>query len=125
MYIEEFKQVIINLKERKSYDNQVLRSTKSDNEDWNTFRHFIKIIQIVGELLVKQENLEEIFEKQIQNNFIYKSRVSSGVNKTTQYETNSLNLQYSLLSINNLKECFLQETDIFKLNTLISVVETG
>lgn len=125
MYIEEFKQVIINLKERKSYDNQVLRSTKSDNEDWNTFRHFIKIIQIVGELLVKQENLEEIFEKQIQNNFIYKSRVSSDVNKTTQYETNSLNLQYSLLSINNLKECFLQETDIFKLNTLISVVETG
>ena len=61
-YVEEFNRVIVNLKERNSKQENVmskghhrstssphnLLSTKSDEnnfEDWDTFRHFVKIIQ--------------------------------------------------------------------------------
>ena len=75
-YIEEFKRIVLNLKERKhdakdhhrhQHPNQHLmqsatvptnlsssskqKAEEEEEEDWETFRHFVKIIQIVGDLI--------------------------------------------------------------------------
>lgn len=134
MYIEEFKQVVINLKERKSEQLTTSGSSNSKQlemiEDWDTFRHFVKIIQIVGELIIKDEHLEEMLEKQIQGIFLHRLRASSVDTNATlssqqqQQQQGDLS-QFNLLSIQNFKDYLLDENERFKLNTLISIIESG
>jgi hypothetical protein len=134
MYIEEFKQVVINLKERKS--EQLTGSSNSKQlemiEDWDTFRHFVRIIQIVGELIIKDEHLEEMLEKQIQAIFLHRLRASSVDTNATissqqqqQQQQQGDSSQFNLLSIQNFKDYLLDENERFKLNTLISIIESG
>jgi hypothetical protein len=127
-YVDEFKRIVINLKERKQHhlleaspQSQSLLHTSSsginlnlmnnnNNEDWESFRHFVRIIQIVGDLIIKYEELEVKLEKQIQSIFLH----------------NQLNDVHSnLVSILNYKEYLLQDTDRIKLNRLITVLESG
>ena len=134
-YLEEFKRIVINLKERKhqqqqqqqqqqqSQDTLLHTSSSSINlnnqqttvvvtEDWESFRHFVRIIQIVGDLILKYEELEIKIEKQIQEIFLHNN--------------NKLNdMQSNLLSIYNFKEYLLQDSDRIKLNRLITIIESG
>ena len=135
-YVEEFKRVVINIKERKQDTNQAFQASNSTNtlssqqnksssnngaEDWESFRHFVRIIQIVGELIIKYEALEVTIEKKIQEIFLHSNQ------KTNQLSINSLSndLQTNLLSVYNFKEYFLNDSDRLKLNRLISVIESG
>lgn len=133
--MEEFKRVVVNLKERNK-DQLSSAKEKDDLEDWDTFRHFVRIIQIVGELMIKYENLEETLEKQIQTNFIHKQRTRSTSTASTPtslqtFQLDQLNqtanqLQHlNLLSQSNFKEYLLEDTERIKLNTLISIIESG
>lgn len=125
-YVEEFKRIVINLKERKSFDkNQFnVQKTNEGAEDWESFRHFVKIIQIVGDLIIKYEDLERVIVKKIQEIFLH----SSPKTPTTQltFPTNQLNdYLTNLLSVYNFKEYLLNDSDRIKLNRLISVIESG
>jgi len=133
-YLEEFKRIVINLKERKHHQHQqqqqsqdTLLHTSSSSinlnnqqtsvvvtEDWESFRHFVRIIQIVGDLIIKYEELEIKIEKQIQEIFLHNNN------------NNKLNdMQSNLLSIYNFKEYLLQDSDRIKLNRLITIIESG
>ena len=163
-YIEEFKRVVVNLKERKNEANQAFvrahsrtsskvgvsgagltSSNANGEEDWDTFRHFVKIIQIVGDLMIKYESLEENLDKQIQNCFIHKPNRHlslSGSNpinspakaitptqpqKSFQFDSQSqaASSMVNLISINNYKNYLLNDLERIKLNTLISIIESG
>ena len=98
------------------------RSQASRTEDWEAFRHFVKIIQIVGELIIKYEDLEAVIEKKIQEIFLHSVQKSSFGNLLSSQLND---MQSSLLSIYNFKEYLLQDSDRIKLNRLISLVESG
>ena len=113
------------MKERKfnlqvsSQSQNSAQSQKTSNEgaeDWDTFRHFVRIIQIVGDLIIKYESLEENLSKQIQDDFIHKQKVFAN-----QVESDS----DDLLSILSFKEYLLDLDDRAKLNQLISIIQSG
>ena len=96
----------------------------------------MRIIQIVGDLIIKYENLEEVLEKQIRECFIHaKHRHSLPSNNLISSNLHSnpqdlLQLQnqatdYDLLSIYYYKDYLLEESDKLKLNNLIAVIESG
>jgi hypothetical protein len=146
----------MNLKERKvnnvaqqqTASSAAVVAGNSDEEDWDAFRHFVKIIQIVGDLMIKYENLEENLNKQIQNTFCQHHKLlstspstppklahtSNNANSLTMRspEIKNVNFQFdihqpsnSLLSINNFKVFLLEDNERIKLNTLISLIEAG
>jgi len=152
----------MNLKERKvnnagqqQQQQQTMSSAavvagNSDEEDWDAFRHFVKIIQIVGDLMIKYENLEENLNKQIQNTFCQHHKPIPSTSPSTppklahtsnnntssltmrSPEIKNVNFQFdihqpsnSLLSINNFKVFLLEDNERIKLNTLISLIEAG
>ncbi len=133
-YVEEFKRVIVNLKERNTKQEIVktkghrrstssphnILSTKSDEndfEDWDAFRHFVKIIQIVGELITKYDCLEDLLNKNIQKSLARKNSAGSS-------EAN-LKQELGLLSIESYKQYLLEDTDRMKLNSFIHLIESG
>jgi hypothetical protein len=100
------------------------RPQTSGAEDWEAFRHFVRIIQIVGELIIKYEDLEVVIEKKIQEIFLHSIQKSPfGSNNLLNSQLNDM--QSSLLSMYNFKEYLLQDSDRIKLNRLISIVESG
>ena len=116
-------------------------SSNGDEEDWDAFRHFVKIIQIVGDLMIKYDNLEENLNKQIQSTFCHHKPVTTPVTPPKQPHSNltmnspeikNVNFQFdlhqqpnSLLAINNFKIFLLEDNERIKLNTLISLIEAG
>ncbi len=108
-------------------------------EDWDTFRHFVKIIQIVGELIMKYEGLNDVLDKKIQITLITTSTTKNLnlTNSITKKESSSLQLSpqasetllekqnFELLSIENYKQYLLEDVDRMKLMSLISIVESG
>ncbi|CAF0719641.1 unnamed protein product [Brachionus calyciflorus] len=122
-YVDEFKRVVTNIKERKK-DTTV---SKQDQEDWDSFRHFVRIIQIVGDLIIKYESLEESLDKNILNTFVHKTRSNSVVTPSTnqQFQFDNHSHQNNLLALNNYKEYFLDEKERLKLNGFIGIIETG
>lgn len=145
LYVEEFKRIVINLKERKLDTVQTIHATASMTnlsqqigtqtasrtqpggggaEDWESFRHFVRIIQIVGELIIKYEDLEVVIEKKIQEIFLHSTQKSpfGGANLLSSQLND---MQSSLISIYNFKEYLLQDSDRIKLNRLISLIESG
>lgn len=151
-YIEDFKRIVINLKERKKQGAQnetnrfasVADSLSTANsgvsygdEDWDTFRHFVRVIQIVGDLIVKYENLEEVLEKQIKDCFIHSkhhhpssSLISPSLHHSSAqdillFQSSAVPQDMNLLSVFYYKDYLLEESDKLKLNNLISVIESG
>lgn len=122
-YLDEFKRVVSNLKERRK------ENTKTDNEDWESFRHFIKIIQIIGELIIRYEDLEENLERNLLINFVHKTRHGSVTSPTLpqhfHFDKQAALADQNLQSIVNFKEYILDENDRLKLNGLIATVESG
>ncbi|RNA00345.1 conserved oligomeric Golgi complex subunit 7-like, partial [Brachionus plicatilis] len=122
-YLDEFKRVVTNLKERRR------EQTKTDDEDWDSFRHFVKIIQIIGELIVRYEDLEESLDRNLLNNFVHKTRHGSVTTPTTpqqfHFDQQAILLNQNLQSMANFKEYILDENDRLKLNGLIAAVESG
>lgn len=100
-------------------------------EDWDTFRHFVKIIQIVGELIIKYESLEDTLNKQVHVTFVANVLQNNNQNNPASSSISLLSssniqqIQYNLLSIVNYKEYLLDESDRGRLNNLISVIESG
>ena len=136
-YVEEFKRVVVNLKIRNSKQqenlkvkghnrssssphNLLLNSDENDHEDWATFRHFVKIIQIVGELITKYEGLEEILNKNIQKS-LEQRKSSAATHEAAVHHKQELDL----FSIGSYKQYLLEDMDRVKLNSLISVIESG
>jgi hypothetical protein len=125
---------VVNIKERKSsaYDATPTQSQKHTShlevvEDWDTFRHFVKIIQIVGELIVKDEHYEDVLKKQIQANFLHRNRTASVDSSSAVHALHSIDQQsqLNLLSVFSFKEYLLEDAERLKLNTLISIMESG
>ena len=129
-YVDEFRRVVLNLRERKKQSGHTSTSSSSHNfnaassaaaataisanelENWSLSRHFVRIIQIVGDLIIKYENLEEAMEKKILESFVY----------AAQQQTHDLNL----LSVSYFKDYYLlDDSDRNKLNNIVSYVETG
>ena len=120
--MNEFKRVVSNLKERN------LKSLSDEHENWDLFRHFLKLIQIFGEFIMKYEQLEDDLVKTINLNFI-KPTISSNTNLLSKLTPNEAlvdndKAQLFLIS-DNYKEILLDEPERIKLNTLISNVESG
>lgn len=121
------------MKERKSESATPNKAGGGEvAEDWDTFRHFVKIIQIVGELCVKDDHYEELLKKQVQTNFVHaRSRsISSILDANSSSTSNSLpphssDAQLSLLSVFSFKEYLLEDAERLKLKTLISIIESG
>ena len=122
-YVEEIKRIIINLKERNSKTKESKKlghnrtsssplnirektSNENDQEDWDTFRHFVKIIQIVGELIMKYEGLEDILGQNIQKSLDNKQEAD-------------------LFSIDSYKDYLLEDMDRIKFNGLVLIIESG
>jgi hypothetical protein len=147
-YIDEFRRVVLNLKERKSaaaavtvaHSNQSSASTAilaarsvsvDELENWSMFRHFVRIIQTVGELIIKYENLEESIEKLVLDSFVHHNQTaaagSGGSANLSQLNTPAAsNDPYNLLSTTYFKDYYLlEDSDRNKLNNMISYVETG
>jgi hypothetical protein len=94
----------------------------NQEEDWETFRHFVRIIQIVGDLMVKYETLEETLDKQIQANFIHRKAVQ--INASQQLDSTECQ-PFDLLSVASFKEYLLDDSERVRLNKLIAVIESG
>lgn len=125
-YVEEFKRIVINLKERKTFDkNSTNAKVNEGAEDWESFRHFVKIIQIVGDLIIKYEDLERIIVKKIQEIFLHSSSPKSMSQLSLNTNTTSTDIFTNLLTVYNFKEYLLNDSDRIKLNRLISVIESG
>ncbi len=92
----------------------------SEHENWDLFRHFLKLIQIFGEFIMQYEQLEDDLVKIINTNFI--KSASSLLSKLTLNEDDKT--QFQLLP-DNYKDILLDENDRIKLNTLISNIESG
>jgi hypothetical protein len=139
-YIEEFRRVVLNLRERKtpSANQQTqqtsgmssanLASAKSvsidELENWSLFRHFVRIIQTVGDLIIKYENLEEAIEKLVLDTFVHQHN-QGGAGSLTQLNAPA-NDPYNLLSATFFKDYYLlEDSDRNKLNNMVSYVETG
>lgn len=122
-YLDEFKRVVSNLKERRK------ETATIDDEDWDSFRHFVKIIQVIGQLIIRYEDLEQSLERNLLNNFVHKTRHGSVTTPTTPQQFNfdhqTILINQNLQSIINFKEYFLDENDRLKLNGLIAAVESG
>ena len=127
--MDEFKRVIVNLKERKHNKKGVhltpqaphtaassfaahhsvstpqnLHELEDDNEeDWETFRHFVKIIQIVGELITKYEGLEELLNKKIHQFLIAATDSSNSLVGQHATEAQFDQQQLDLFSIDSFK----------------------
>ena len=117
-YIEEFKRVVNNLKERKPNEQS------ENKEDWDIFRNFVKVIQIVGDLMTKYDNLEELLARKIHELFIHRH---GSVSKSTlsSLVSSANDPQMNLLSITNFKDFLLEDAERLKLNHLISIIESG
>jgi hypothetical protein len=139
-YIETFRQVVININERQFNDPKVLlkgeqshlrsssatipnslnsittTTTPPINQDWDIFRHFVRIIHIVGDLILKYSNLEDTIEDKIKQIFTK--------NEKDEGEEEELGLT-TLLNINNFKYFLLNDTMRGELNSLISMIESG
>jgi hypothetical protein len=139
----------MNLKERKVNNTSqqassaaLAAASNGDEEDWDAFRHFVKIIQIVGDLMIKYDNLEENLNKQIQATFVHHKTTTTPSTPPKLAHTNlsmnspeikNVNFQFdlhhqqpnSLLAINNFKIFLLEDNERIKLNTLISFIEAG
>lgn len=102
----------------------------SANEDWDLFRHFLRIIQILGEFITQYEQLEGDIVKKIQINFI-KASSNNSIGSSSllaklaapQPDSNNDNILKAQLVAD--KDVLLDEMDRIKLNTLISNVEAG
>ena len=172
VYIDEFKRIVLNLKERRqaaslsttpssmshSASSAMLTSAASsaslasmaaggsksaDEEDWETFRHFVKLIQIVGDLMIKYDLLEDTLCKQIQANFLLHSSTVGKVKQALAASTSivgklppplaamssssssDLEQHFNLLSVSNYKDYLLDDADKSKLNKLIGVIESS
>lgn len=68
-YVDEFRRVVLNLKERKT--SVKMNNQLDESENWTLFRHFARIIQVVGDLIIKYEDLEESIERQVLESFIH------------------------------------------------------
>lgn len=116
--MDEFKQVVTNLKERKKKIESFSQLKDEVEEDWDTFRHFVKIIQIVGELIIKNEQYEDVLKKEVQEIVFYRSKEI--LSESLEHQKN-----LTLLSFCNFKEYLLEENDRHKLNNLLSIIESG
>ena len=105
---------------------QNLHELEDDNEeDWETFRHFVKIIQIVGELITKYEGLEELLNKKIHQFLIAASDSSNSIVGQHVVEAQFDQKQLDLFSIESFKLYLLENNDRVKLNNLIAVIASG
>jgi hypothetical protein len=113
--------VVNNLKERKSNEQS------ENKEDWEIFRNFVKVIQIVGDLMTKYDNLEELLGRKIHEIFIHRHGSTSKSTLSSLMASNPLtnDPQLNLLSIANFKDFLLEDTERLKLNNLISIIESG
>lgn len=93
-------------------------------EDWDTFRHLVKIIQIIGELFIKNDHYEEILKKEIQANFLHRSKENSSESHTSSHSLDH-QTHMDILSVIHFKDYLLEDNDRLKLNTLISIIESG
>lgn len=108
------------MRERKTPVELANRNTEVV-EDWDTFRHFVRVIQIVGELILKDEHYEDVLKKQVQTNFLHRARASS----TEAFQSLEPPNQLNLLSVFSFKDYLLEDNERIKLNTLISIIESG
>lgn len=127
IYVEDFKQVVLNLKERKTTMEAMIASVKGGDvvEDWDTFRHFVRIIQIVGELIIKDEHYEDVLKKQVQLCFLHRARSTSTESHSLHSLENTSPGVVTLLSVTCFKDYLLDDTERMKLNTLVSIIESG
>lgn len=98
-----------------------------EHENWDLFRHFLKLIQIFGEFIIQYEQLEDDIVNKINLNFIkpMSSNSASILSKLSQNEALSDEKSEFQLLPENYKEILLDELDRVKLNTLISNIESG
>jgi hypothetical protein len=116
--LNEFRRVVSNLKERN------LKSISEEHENWDLFRHFLKLIQIFGEFIMQYEQLEDEILVTITSNFI-KLSSSGNANLLSKLTINEDDKTQFQLLPDNYKEILLDELDRIKLNTLISNIESG
>lgn len=102
-YLSEFKRVAINLKERSG-------NTSKTSEDWDLFRHFIKIIQIFGDYINEYEKFKENFVSKIKQNVLINEQQDENV------------MNFSLTS-KNCKNLMLSEIDKMHLDYFLSQIK--
>ncbi len=141
-YIEEFRRVVVNLRERKnpaashasqstSMSSANLNAAKTvsidELENWSLFRHFVRVIQTVGELIIKYENLEEAIEKLVLESFVHQhNQANAGAVSSLSQLNAPANDPYNILSTTYFKDYYLlEDSDRNKLNNTVSYIETG
>jgi hypothetical protein len=133
-YMVEYRRVATNLKERNI-------KTMSENEEWDLFRHFLKIIQIFGEFVLQYEQqIEGSLLKSISSTFLTQANTISQQRTSqdpfhTDHELVAKRLSATLSTVqvepgvqlngSYLKSFLLDEHDKSRLNILLGNIGAG